>query len=151
MEVHHDKMIGSGAEGGVFLGCLGNRNVAVKRARSGTTAHEARMLRLCKSAFAVGLLLEVPGASALDLLKPVKGPVEGHVKTHLAELFIGLAYIHQKGVVHRNLKLENILQNSSGHLKLSDFGCAGAHFSTAWGVGSFKSWSPELHVLPCVG
>ena len=38
--------MGPGAEGAVFFGRLGKRDVAVKRTRSGTTAHEAKMLRL---------------------------------------------------------------------------------------------------------
>ena len=43
LQVYHDKMIGSGAEGAVFFGRLGKRDVAVKRTRSGTTAHEAKI------------------------------------------------------------------------------------------------------------
>jgi len=72
LQVYHDKMIGSGAEGAVFFGRLGERDVAVKRTRSGTTAHEAKMLRLCQSKFVVELLHEVPGALALELLHPAR-------------------------------------------------------------------------------
>jgi len=89
---------------------------------------------------------------ALELLHPVKGPVKGPVKNQLADLFSGLAHIHQKGVVHRDLKVENLLLNSSGHLKLSDFGCAsqvlGPFFDR---VGCFKCWAPEVHLLPRIG
>ena len=34
----------------------------------------------------------------------------------------GLAYIHAKGVVHRDLKLENVLIGPDGHVVLTDFG-----------------------------
>ena len=34
----------------------------------------------------------------------------------------GLAYIHAKGVIHRDLKLENVLIGPDGHVVLTDFG-----------------------------
>ncbi len=37
-----------------------------------------------------------------------------------------LEYIHSQGVVHRDLKPENILVDGAGHVKLIDFGIAGA-------------------------
>lgn len=33
-----------------------------------------------------------------------------------------LAFVHASGVVHRDVKLQNILVNNDGHAMLSDFG-----------------------------
>lgn len=40
----------------------------------------------------------------------------------LHQMASGVAYIHSKGFVHRNVKPENVLISSSGVLKIADFG-----------------------------
>ena len=40
----------------------------------------------------------------------------------LVEIVVALEMIHSRGVVYRDLKLENILIDEQGHLKLTDFG-----------------------------
>lgn len=37
---------------------------------------------------------------------------------------MALGYLHKKGIVHRDLKLENILVGTDGYLKIIDFGLA---------------------------
>ncbi|KAK3679939.1 serine/threonine protein kinase, CMGC, CDC2/CDK sub [Recurvomyces mirabilis] len=49
---------------------------------------------------------------------------EGH-KKHLAkQMFEGLAYLHHRGVLHRDIKAANILVSKTGELKYADFGLA---------------------------
>ncbi|GMM53114.1 putative serine/threonine protein kinase [Starmerella bacillaris] len=43
-----------------------------------------------------------------------------------AQLVSGVSYMHQKGVVHRDLKLENLLLDSNQNILISDFGFANA-------------------------
>ncbi|XP_051848272.1 ribosomal protein S6 kinase-related protein isoform X8 [Antechinus flavipes] len=47
---------------------------------------------------------------------------EASVRLFAAELALGVGYLHDLGIVHRDLKMENILLDERGHLKLTDFG-----------------------------
>jgi len=47
---------------------------------------------------------------------------ESTAKLIFKQLLLGLQYIHSKNVIHRDLKLENILLNRKGLVKICDFG-----------------------------
>ncbi|KAJ3165411.1 Cyclin-dependent kinase 10 [Geranomyces variabilis] len=46
------------------------------------------------------------------------------VKCLMLQLLRGLAYLHQRYIIHRDLKLTNLLLTSGGVLKIADFGLA---------------------------
>jgi len=50
-------------------------------------------------------------------------PVES-VLRHGGEIADALAYAHDRGVIHRDLKAANVICASTGHLKIVDFGLA---------------------------
>jgi protein-serine/threonine kinase len=77
-------------------------------------------------------------------------PFELHeAKRCIKELAEGVAYMHARGVIHRDLKVENILMYKDGTVKISDFGMAhiieqGEGDLLTLGIGSRKYRAPEL-------
>jgi len=47
---------------------------------------------------------------------------EERSKFYAAEVLLGLEHVHSKGIIYRDLKLENILVDDKGHVKISDLG-----------------------------
>ncbi|XP_068010678.1 ribosomal protein S6 kinase-related protein isoform X2 [Melanerpes formicivorus] len=58
---------------------------------------------------------------------------EATVRLFAAELVLVLVYLHDLGIMHRDVKMENILLDERGHLKLTDFG-----------LSRHLQWAPEV-------
>lgn len=62
-----------------------------------------------------------------------------------AQLFSGLAVIHQVGFIHRDIKLDNLLLSSSDCLKIADFGWAAKLVNKPTGLaGTWQTMPPEM-------
>ena len=58
-------------------------------------------------------------------MEDVKKPFTiAEVKCIIQQLLLGLEYLHENWIIHRDIKSSNILMNNQGILKIADFGLA---------------------------
>lgn len=137
-----EKQIGAGASGTVFLASdtrTGER-VAIKMARASQlsslkyeialqkmSAHPA-IVRLREAYLCTDwlwLVMEyVPGGTLTETLGPTIDFPEPCIACVCKELASALAHMHRKGLLHRDLKSDNVLVSFEGETKLADFGFA---------------------------
>ncbi|XP_018091143.1 mitogen-activated protein kinase kinase kinase 2 isoform X2 [Xenopus laevis] len=66
----------------------------------------------------------MPGGSIKDQLKAYGALTESVTRKYTRQILEGVHYLHSNMIVHRDIKGANILRNSSGNVKLGDFGAS---------------------------
>ena len=66
----------------------------------------------------------VRGGELYKIFKANKRLPEPVVKFYSLQICLAIGYLHTKGIMHRDLKLENILLDEQGYLKIIDYGLA---------------------------
>lgn len=97
------------------------------------------------------VLLGMEYLSCGDLyqLLQMKGELDiTEARFYAAELVCGIQFLHSKGVIHRDLKPDNILLADTGHLKITDFGLAIDNMhggrTASRGAGTVGYMAPEV-------
>ncbi|QSL66608.1 hypothetical protein MERGE_000990 [Pneumocystis wakefieldiae] len=125
--------IGSGSFGSVYKGFNKKTRhpVAIKIIDLENTEDEVEdvmleinILSQLNSQFLWIIMEYCSGGSCSDLMKP-KPIEEDYIAIIIREILRGLEYLHSEGKLHRDIKAANILLNSSGDVKLADFGVSG--------------------------
>jgi len=139
------RQLGSGGFGSVYLAqdTLLREEVAIKELVPGLAANQAALSRFLAEAKAtmrlrheriVGthnvfaeadhyyIVMEYLAGDSLEALLKAGGALPAEDAVHIAlDVVEGLAYAHERGVVHCDLKPANILFTADGHAKIADF------------------------------
>lgn len=90
------------------------------------------------------------GGSLVDIVRlyPEERMPEETARFFIRQVFEALAFCHRNGICHRDIRLDNLMLDNDGSVKLTDFGHSGIYapgwdlFSTSL-VGSVYNLSPE--------
>ncbi|KAL8389929.1 hypothetical protein RB595_009191 [Gaeumannomyces hyphopodioides] len=75
------------------------------------------------SAESLNIFLEyVPGGSVQSMLNSYGALPEPLVRSFVRQILNGLSYLHNRDIIHRDIKGANILVDNKGAIKISDFG-----------------------------
>jgi eukaryotic-like serine/threonine-protein kinase len=88
------------------------------------------------------------GGSLADAMTGKRALTPERAATAAAQAAHGLDYAHRRGVVHRDVKPDNVLFDAEGHAAVTDFGIASARFharltATGRAMGTPHYMSPE--------
>ena len=111
--------------------------------------HIVNLIEVLESKQTLYLVLElVSGGELFDKIK-LEGKLNDDVARHYyRQLISALQFMHERNICHRDLKLENLLVDQDGVLKVTDFGLSGLHtggdevFKTT--LGSPNYVAPEV-------
>lgn len=65
------------------------------------------------------------------------------VQFYCAEMAVAIGFVHEQGMLHRDIKLENFLISHDGHIVLCDFGLSTWNPTTDLQAGTYDYMAPE--------
>ncbi|XP_046657867.1 serine/threonine-protein kinase greatwall-like [Daphnia pulicaria] len=158
------KPISRGAFGKVFLGCkkqnpdsiyaikVLNKSDIVHRNMASQVIRERNALAISKSPFCVQLFYCLQNSSNIYMV--MEYMIGGDLKSLLSEMgyfdekmatfyttevALALEYLHKHGIIHRDVKPDNMLLSDKGHVKLTDFGLSRVHIGRDLNISDLLS------------
>ena len=152
------QLLGAGSSGKVYLGIdhdtgdlfavkellyFGNSDQTTRSARREIDlmrplghANIVRYLGAQETSTALHVMMEyVPGGSISNLLAKLGPFGEQIIRLYTMQICAGLTYLHERCILHRDIKGGNCLVGIDGTVKLADFGCS-INLGTSGALGS---------------
>jgi TPR repeat protein len=162
-ELIFDKIIGRGGFGEVYVGKWNYHKVAIKKFflnpnDNQLIQQEIDIIKNLRSRYIIqfygienynGSIVMITDyaerGSLATVLENSKITLNWDLRLKITnDIIKGLAFLHGKNIIHRDLKSSNILMNEHYEAKLCDFGLAKIKERTAFNVGTLRWMAPEL-------
>ncbi|KAM1447815.1 hypothetical protein ACFXTO_006868 [Malus domestica] len=125
-----------GVQGCIFAAKVMDKKELISRRKEGRARTEREILEMLEHPFLPTLYANIDAPNWFFLLtefcpggdlhvlrqrQPLKRFDEPAVRFYASEVIVALEYLHMMGIVYRDLKPENVLVRSDGHIMLTDF------------------------------
>lgn len=125
-------------------GALERLRSEVRSARAVASPHVCRVYDLVEAEGLECVSMEYVDGTTLRQLLDARSPLSLAEAREIAlQLLAGLGAIHEAGLVHRDVKPENVMRTRAGRVVLMDFGIAKAVASGGTVAGTPAYWAPE--------
>ena len=125
-------------------GALERLRAEVRSARAVASPHVCRVYDLVEAEGLECVSMEYVDGTTLRQLLDARSPLTLAEAREIAlQLLAGLGAIHEAGLVHRDVKPENVMRTRAGRVVLMDFGIAKAVASGGTVAGTPAYWAPE--------
>lgn len=116
---------------------ISHKNIVWMRDNFETESHIIFVMELCA------------GGDLLNYVRKRRKLPENTAKVIFKQVLLGLKYCHENNILHRDIKLDNILLDSKGEVKIGDFGVSkivkdGEIMTDQWGTPAYIA--PEILV-----
>jgi len=123
---------------------LSRLRAEVRSARAVASPQVCRVYDLIEAEGLECVSMEYVDGTTLRQVLEIRSPLElGEAREIALQLLAGLGAIHEAGLVHRDVKPENIMLTRAGRVVLMDFGIAKALASGGTVSGTPAYWPPE--------